>query len=139
MPAFAQGQAFEPCIPSSFPQEESEQNGIIFSFWNAIYWKKEQGTLPFSPAWGAHTSALAIAQWRTRILKRQPAGLGSFVNQGCQADAGAEATLGKTGLEAQAKFTNGTASHQISDTGIMLGVNLTGTKYWKSAELNSIK
>jgi lipid-binding SYLF domain-containing protein len=63
----------------------------------------------------------------------------SFVNQGWQADAGAGATLGKTGLEAQAKFTNGMAYYQISDTGIMLDANLTGTKYWKSAELNSIK
>lgn len=62
-----------------------------------------------------------------------------FVNQGWQADAGAGATLGKASLEAQAKFTNGMAYYQISETGIMLDANLTGTKYWKSDELNSIK
>lgn len=62
-----------------------------------------------------------------------------FVNQGWQADATAGATLGKASLEAQAKFTNGMAYYQISETGIMLDANLTGTKYWKSGELNSIK
>lgn len=62
-----------------------------------------------------------------------------FVNQGWQGDATAGATLGKASLEAQAKFTNGMAYYQISETGIMLDANLTGTKYWKSKELNSLK
>ncbi|MEY4669318.1 MAG: hypothetical protein RL518_2017 [Pseudomonadota bacterium] len=62
-----------------------------------------------------------------------------FINKGWQADATAGATMGKTTLEAQAKFTNGMAYYQISETGIMLDADLTGTKYWKSKELNSIK
>jgi lipid-binding SYLF domain-containing protein len=62
-----------------------------------------------------------------------------FVNQGWEADATAGATLGKASLEAQAKFTNGMAYYQISETGIMLDANLIGTKYWKSEELNSLK
>ncbi len=62
-----------------------------------------------------------------------------FVNQGWQADATAGATLGKNSLEAQAKFTDGMAYYQLSETGIMLDANLTGTKYWKSKELNSLK
>jgi lipid-binding SYLF domain-containing protein len=62
-----------------------------------------------------------------------------FVNQGWQADATAGATLGKASVEAQAKFTNGMAYYQLSETGIMLDANLTGTKYWKSKELNSLK
>lgn len=62
-----------------------------------------------------------------------------FINKGWQADATAGATLGKTSLEAQAKFTNGMAYYQISETGVMLDADLTGTKYWKSKELNSLK
>jgi lipid-binding SYLF domain-containing protein len=61
----------------------------------------------------------------------------TFVNSGWQADATAGATLGKNALEAQAKFTNGMAYYQISETGIMLDADITGTKYWKSGELNS--
>jgi lipid-binding SYLF domain-containing protein len=62
----------------------------------------------------------------------------SFVNSGWQADATASAVLGRSSLEAQAKFTNGMAYYQLSDTGIILDANLTGTKYWKSKELNSV-
>jgi lipid-binding SYLF domain-containing protein len=70
------------------------------------------------------------------FLFENKAAFDAFVNNGWQADATAGATLGKTSLEAQAKFTNGMAYYQISDTGIMLDANLTGTKYWKSEELN---
>lgn len=70
------------------------------------------------------------------FLFENKAAFDTFVNKGWQADATAGATLGKTSLEAQAKFTNGMAYYQISETGIMLDANLTGTKYWKSEELN---
>lgn len=62
----------------------------------------------------------------------------AFVNKGWQADAEAGATLGKASLEAQAKFTNGMAYYQLSDTGIMLDASLSGSKYWKSSELNEL-
>ena len=80
-----------------------------------------------------------IQFYRGLFLFETRSAFDSFVNQGWQADAAAGATLGKRGLEAQAKFTNGMAYYQISETGIMLDANLTGTKYWKSDELNSIK
>ena len=62
----------------------------------------------------------------------------TFVNHGWQADAAASATIGKNSLDAQAKFTDGMAYYQLTDTGITLDANITGTKYWKSAELNSL-
>lgn len=73
------------------------------------------------------------------FLFETKAAFDSFVNSGWEADASANATLGKNSLEAQAKFSNGMAYYQISETGIMLDANLTGTKYWKSAELNSVR
>jgi lipid-binding SYLF domain-containing protein len=72
------------------------------------------------------------------FLFENKAAFDSFVNTGWQADAGAGATLGKASLEAQAKFTNGMAYYQLSETGIMLDATIAGTKYWKSAELNSV-
>jgi lipid-binding SYLF domain-containing protein len=62
-----------------------------------------------------------------------------FIDTGWQADATAGATLGKNTVEAQAKFTNGMAYYQLSETGIMLDADITGTKYWKSKELNNLK
>jgi lipid-binding SYLF domain-containing protein len=72
------------------------------------------------------------------FLFENKASFDSFVNTGWQADAGAGATLGKASLEAQAKFTNGMAYYQLSETGIMLDASIAGTKYWKSTELNNV-
>jgi lipid-binding SYLF domain-containing protein len=72
------------------------------------------------------------------FLFENKAAFDRFVNKGWQADATAGATLGKASLEAQAKFTNGMAYYQISETGIMLDADITGTKYWKSHELNAL-
>jgi len=72
------------------------------------------------------------------FLFENKASFDRFVNSGWQADATASATMGKNSLEAQAKFTNGMAYYQLSDTGIMLNADITGTKYWKSAELNKL-
>lgn len=72
------------------------------------------------------------------FLFETKAAFDAFVNKGWQADATAGATLGKATLEAQAKFTNGMAYYQISETGIMLDADITGTKYWRSRELNAL-
>jgi lipid-binding SYLF domain-containing protein len=72
------------------------------------------------------------------FLFENKASFDAFVDKGWQADATAAANLGKTSLEAQAKFTNGMAYYQISETGIMLDADITGTKYWKSEELNKL-
>jgi lipid-binding SYLF domain-containing protein len=73
------------------------------------------------------------------FLFETEAAFNRFIDSGWQADATAGATLGKANLEAQAKFTNGMAYYQLSETGVMLDADITGTKYWKSKELNSLK
>jgi len=72
------------------------------------------------------------------FLFENKAAFDAFVDKGWQADATASAKLGRKALEAQAKFTNGMAYYQVSDTGIMLDADITGTKYWKSKELNKL-
>jgi lipid-binding SYLF domain-containing protein len=84
---------------------------------------------------GANLGA-GVQFYQGLFLFETKAAFDAFVNQGWQADAGAGATLGKASLEAQAKFTNGMAYYQLSETGILLDATLSGTKYWKSAELN---
>jgi lipid-binding SYLF domain-containing protein len=84
---------------------------------------------------GANLGA-GVQFYQGLFLFETKAAFDAFVNQGWQADAGAGATLGKASLEAQAKFTNGMAYYQLSETGILLDATLSGTKYWRSAELN---
>ena len=60
----------------------------------------------------------------------------SFVDNGWQADASANAAAGKAGANAGTSFRNGMAVYQITDKGLMLQADLSGTKYWKNKKLN---
>ena len=60
----------------------------------------------------------------------------NFVNKGWEATGQASAVGGKDSLETEARFVEGMAIFQITDAGIMLAANLTGTKYWKDGKLN---
>ena len=60
----------------------------------------------------------------------------SFVDDGWQADASANAAAGKAGANAGASFRNGMAVYQITDKGLMLQADISGTKYWKNKKLN---
>jgi lipid-binding SYLF domain-containing protein len=60
----------------------------------------------------------------------------NFVNKGWQADANANAVAGTSGLNAEATFKNGIAVYQITEAGLMLQADISGTKYWKNKKLN---
>ncbi len=58
------------------------------------------------------------------------------VNKGWHASAEANAVAGKAGANAGASFVNGMALFQLSEAGLMLQVDISGTKYWKWKKLN---
>ena len=60
----------------------------------------------------------------------------NFVERGWQADASANAAAGKAGANAGTTFSNGLAIYQITDKGLMLQADISGTKYWKNKKLN---
>jgi lipid-binding SYLF domain-containing protein len=59
-----------------------------------------------------------------------------FVKNGWQAQGSASGTAGTAQGGAQTGFVNGMAIYQIGSTGLMANVDLTGTKYFKSKDLN---
>jgi lipid-binding SYLF domain-containing protein len=61
----------------------------------------------------------------------------NFVENGWQANAGARASAGTQGANAQTTFTNGVAVYQVTKTGLMANVDLSGTKFWKNKKLNN--
>lgn len=63
----------------------------------------------------------------------------NFLESGWQADANANAVVGKVGANAEANFTNGLAFFQITQAGLMLQADIAGTKYWKNKKLNRKK
>jgi lipid-binding SYLF domain-containing protein len=55
-----------------------------------------------------------------------------FVNEGWEAGASANAVAGPLGANAGATFINGVAVYQLTEAGLMLQLDISGTKYWKS-------
>lgn len=55
-----------------------------------------------------------------------------FVNNGWEAGASANAVAGRAGANAGATFINGVAVYQLTEAGLMLQVDVSGTKYWRS-------
>lgn len=64
--------------------------------------------------------------------------LQNFVEQGWEANAAATAVFGKNSMDTNARFVQGLAVYQLNESGIMADLNLTGTRYWQSAELNKL-
>ncbi len=60
----------------------------------------------------------------------------SFIDKGWEADASANAVAGTAGVNAEATFTKGVAIYQLTQAGLMLQADISGTKYWKYKKLN---
>jgi lipid-binding SYLF domain-containing protein len=56
----------------------------------------------------------------------------NFVNNGWEAGASANAVAGTLGANAGTTFINGVAVYQLTEAGLMLQVDISGTNYWKS-------
>ena len=61
----------------------------------------------------------------------------SFVNKGWSAESSANAVAGKAGANVEASFVNGLAVFQLTQAGLLLQADISGTKYWKSDALNN--
>lgn len=60
----------------------------------------------------------------------------SFIEKGWQADASAQAALAEEAAGAAASFKKEIMYYQLTDKGIIASADITGTKYWKSGDLN---
>lgn len=60
----------------------------------------------------------------------------NFVEKGWKAEGSASAVAGTAGANKQADFTNGMAVYQLTEAGLMLQADISGTKYWKYKKLN---
>jgi lipid-binding SYLF domain-containing protein len=62
-----------------------------------------------------------------------------FVDKGWKADASANAVAGTKGANVDAQFINGMAVYQLTQAGLMLQADISGTKYWKNDKLNEVE
>jgi len=62
--------------------------------------------------------------------------LSNFINNGWNADGDASAVGGKDSAKIGITLSDGTKIYELTDTGLMLKMSLSGTKYWKDSDLN---
>jgi len=62
-----------------------------------------------------------------------------FVYNGWQGDASANAVAGVAGANTNASFTQGIVIYQLTDSGLMLKADVSGTKYWVDKKLNHVQ
>lgn len=70
------------------------------------------------------------------ILFENQKGFDTFVNEGFEAGSEASAVAGADAKDVGAKFTQGMAVYELTEKGLKLAVDFTGTKYWKDDKLN---
>lgn len=77
------------------------------------------------------------AQWyKVVFLFQTPKKFNEFVDEGWDAGGGGSVVAAKQGANLGATFNHGIAVFQITDKGLMLAADLTGTKYWRDDKLN---
>lgn len=62
-----------------------------------------------------------------------------FVYNGWQGDAAANAVAGTRGENAITSFTQGMVMYQMTESGLMLKADVSGTKYWVDKKLNRLQ
>ena len=60
----------------------------------------------------------------------------TFVNEGFEAGSEASAVAGSDAQDLGARFDQGMAVYELTEKGLKLAVDFTGTKYWKDDDLN---
>ena len=60
----------------------------------------------------------------------------TFVTEGFEAGSEASAVAGEEAQDVGARFTQGMAVYELTEKGLKLAVDFTGTKYWKDGDLN---
>jgi len=64
--------------------------------------------------------------------------LENFIYKGWQGDAAANAVAGTEGANAATSFTQGLAIYQLTESGLMLKADVSGTKFWVDKKLNKV-
>lgn len=74
--------------------------------------------------------------FRLVILFEDAAGFRRFVDQGLEASTSASVVAGEGSLGAGVRFNDGKAVFKLTDKGLKLSADISGTKYWKDSDLN---
>lgn len=89
---------------------------------------------------GSGGLGLGLGGQKSRIIFffQDQKALEDFVYNGWQGDAGANAVAGTAGANTNAAFTQGIVLYQLTESGLMLKADVSGTKYWVDKKLSHL-
>jgi lipid-binding SYLF domain-containing protein len=70
------------------------------------------------------------------ILFEDEKSFDGFMSSGIEAGTATSAVVGDDSTGVDIRFTDGTAVYQLTEKGLKLSADITGTKYWKNDDLN---
>ncbi|MEE9141096.1 MAG: hypothetical protein V3U59_00135 [Gammaproteobacteria bacterium] len=70
--------------------------------------------------------------YQTVFLFQDEGTFNKFVDVGWDAQASADAVAARSAAQVEANFIKGVAFYQLTEAGLMLQADISGTKYWKS-------
>ena len=85
---------------------------------------------------GGVNVGLGAQKYQVVFLFETAKALDNFIEHGWQGGGSATAAAGKAGKNADTVFNDGVATYTMTDKGLMLSADLSGTKYWKNERLN---
>lgn len=110
---------------------------ITTGFGAGVAVEKASGTRTYMKmATGGANIGLGGEFFQLVILFEDQQGFRRFVDEGWEAGTAAAAVVGDEGVGADVRFTDGKAVFQLTEKGLKLAADITGTKYWKDDELN---
>ncbi len=86
---------------------------------------------------GGINIGLGVQKYQVVFLFETKTAYADFVKYGWQADVSANAVAGVEGANVGTTFRHGLAIFQLTDVGLMLQADISGTKYWENKKLNS--
>lgn len=87
-------------------------------------------------ATGGLNLGLGMQFFQVVFLFQDKTAFDRFSHNGWQAEAGANAVAGRKGVNTETTFSNGVAVFQMTDAGLMLQADISGTKYWRAKKWN---
>jgi lipid-binding SYLF domain-containing protein len=71
------------------------------------------------------------------LLFETPAKFQEFITDGWEATASANAVAGESGANVATNFEEGVVIYPLTDAGLMLNADISGTRFWVDEEINA--
>lgn len=111
--------------------------GIVAGGGDGVAVNKQTGERVYMNMGTAGVAAgLGGQRYRLVVLLESEQDFNEFINDQWEATANANAVVGEAGANVATNFRQGVLIYPLTDAGLMLNADITGTRFWVDEELN---